>query len=125
MTAALDRARLAALDRAALWAPQPGPQLQAFLSPADQLLYGGAAGGGKTALAIGLALMRHTRTLFIRQEGKQLLAVLDEVANLLGGRDGYNGQTNVWRLPGADSRQIQFGGLKNLGDEQSYQGNPR
>lgn len=30
------------------WAPQPGPQLAALLCPAYELLYGGAAGGGKT-----------------------------------------------------------------------------
>lgn len=52
----ISRERLSALDRALLWAPQPGPQLQAFTSKADQLLYGGAAGGGKSDLAIGLAL---------------------------------------------------------------------
>lgn len=28
------------------WLPFPGPQAQAYYSPADELLYGGAAGGG-------------------------------------------------------------------------------
>ncbi|WP_180267921.1 hypothetical protein [Nostoc linckia] len=27
-----------------LWKPQDGPQTEAFLSPADELLFGGAAG---------------------------------------------------------------------------------
>jgi hypothetical protein len=27
-----------------LWEPQTGPQTEAFLSPADELLFGGAAG---------------------------------------------------------------------------------
>lgn len=30
------------------WAPQPGPQLAALMCPAYEVLYGGAAGGGKT-----------------------------------------------------------------------------
>ncbi|MFC6659351.1 hypothetical protein [Deinococcus multiflagellatus] len=34
-------------DPNCIWAPQPGPQLEAYFSPADILFYGGAAGGGK------------------------------------------------------------------------------
>ena len=119
----IDRARLAALDRAVPWSPQPGPQLTAYLSKADQLLFGGAAGGGKTALGIGLALTRHRRTLFVRREAVQLQPVVDEIASLLGSRDGFNGQDRIWRFP--DRRQIQFGGVPNLGDETKFQGNPR
>ena len=32
--------------RKAIWFPNPGPQTQAFESPADELFYGGSAGGG-------------------------------------------------------------------------------
>jgi hypothetical protein len=40
---------------AAPWAPEPTnqPQFDAYHSKADLLLYGGAAGGGKTDLLIG------------------------------------------------------------------------
>lgn len=117
------RERLSKLSRAVVWVPQPGPQLAAFLSPADQLLYGGAAGGGKSDLGIGLALTKHRRTLFIRREGTQLQPVTDRVAEILRGRGGYNGQEKVWRLP--QGRQIQFGGVPTLGDEEKFQGNPR
>lgn len=119
----ITRERLSEVARSVRWAPQPGPQLAAFLSPADQLLYGGAAGGGKTALGIGLALTRHRRTLFVRREAIQLQSVVEEIAGQLGTRDGYNGQDRIWRLPG--NRQIQFGGVPNLGDETKFQGNPR
>ena len=30
------------------WAPNPGPQTDAFFSNADETFYGGQAGGGKT-----------------------------------------------------------------------------
>jgi len=34
----------------ALWTPQSVPQWKAFLSRADELFYGGEAGGGKSEL---------------------------------------------------------------------------
>lgn len=119
----IERERLSSARRAVRWVPQPGPQLEAFLCQADQLLYGGAAGGGKSDLAIGLALTKHQRTLYVRREATQLQPVVERVTEVLGGRDGYNGSEKVWRLGGG--RQIQFGGVPNLGDEQKFQGNPR
>lgn len=44
---------------APLWVPQPGPQTMAYYSQADIIFYGGAAGGGKTALLMGLSLTAH------------------------------------------------------------------
>ena len=37
------------------WTPTAGPQFQACFCEADELFYGGQAGGGKTNLGIGLA----------------------------------------------------------------------
>lgn len=109
--------------KAALWIPQPGPQLEAFLSPADQVLYGGAAGGGKSDLAIGLALTQHKQSLIIRREGVQLQPVLDRIEEILGTRDGLNASLGIWRLPGG--RTLRLGGVPVLGDEAKYQGAPR
>ena len=117
------RERLSQLSGDTVWIPQPGPQLQAFLCQADQLLYGGAAGGGKTDLAIGLALTKHRRSLFIRREATQLQPVVDRVAEMLHGRTGFNGSDKVWRLP--RGRQIQLGGVPTLEDVEKFRGNPR
>lgn len=112
------------LQAQGLWIPLEGsPQRQAWDSQADVCLYGGAAGGGKSDLAIGLLLTQHQRTLYIRKEGKQLQPVYDRIADILGHREGFNSQTGIWRLP--DSRQGQFGGVLKPGDETSYQGNAR
>jgi hypothetical protein len=71
--------------------------------------------------------MPHRETLFIRREAKQLEGVLMEYEDILKGRQGYNSQTGVWRLPKYDGvqRRITFGSVPYLGDETRYQGRPR
>lgn len=102
------------------WKPLPGPQLQAYDSKADIVGYGGAAGGGKTDLAIGKALMQHRKSAIFRREFTELTGVRDRLAEILGTREGYNGQDKIWRLD--DGKQIEFGSVPNLGDETKYQG---
>ena len=110
------------------WKPQNGPQWEAFHSQADVLLYGGAAGGGKTSLAVGLSLTLHRETLFIRREAKQLAGVLDHIAELVDPqRKGYSSMSGEWKLPAWDGtqRKMVLGSTKNLGDEMKFQGRPR
>ena len=94
----------------------------AYESEADVIGYGGAAGGGKSFLAIGKALTQHHKVMILRREATQLTGIIDDMTTLLGSRDGYNGQERIWRLP--DGRQIEFGSVPNLGDEARYQGRP-
>ena len=103
------------------WRPLPGPQTQAYLSDADIIGYGGAAGGGKTDLACGKALTQHRKTMILRREATQLSGILDRLTELLHGREGYNGQDRIWRL---GDKQIEFGSVPNVGDEMKYQGRP-
>ncbi|MGL4668864.1 MAG: hypothetical protein ACRCWR_13160, partial [Saezia sp.] len=114
-------------EEAPLWQPLPGPQLMAFLSNADIIGYGGAAGGGKTDLACGKALMQHQKVLILRREATQLTAIVDRLAELMGGRAGFNGQQKIWRLPSQSgknggARQIELGSTPNVGDWSKYQG---
>ena len=106
---------------APLWVPLPGPQTLAYYCAADVLFYGGAAGGGKTDLAIGLALTSHIKSIIFRREGTQLQGIVDRMTEILGGRDGYNGQERIWRTNG---RQVEFGATQHPGDETKYQGRP-
>ncbi len=104
------------------WTPLPGPQTLAFESSADVIGYGGAAGGGKTDLAIGKALMRHQRVAFFRRHSTESTALIDRVAELLGTRDGLNQVQGIWRL---GDQVLEFGSCPNLGDERKYQGRPK
>jgi len=109
--------------KARVWRPLPGPQTMAYESLADVIGFGGAAGGGKTDLAIGLALTEHYRTQFFRREGPQLTGVIDRLAEIVGSRDDINGKPTVYR--DSDDRLIEFNSMPNLGDETKYQGRPK
>ena len=114
-------AALIEMNRRRPWSPLPGPQSLAYNSTADIVGYGGAAGGGKTDLACGKALTRHRKSMILRRVGTELTGVIDRLEELIGSRDGYNGQSNIWRRPGL---QIEFGAVPNAGDERKYQGRP-
>ncbi|MDX9861642.1 MAG: terminase family protein [Rhodospirillales bacterium] len=104
-----------------LWVPNPGPQTEAYFSPADELFYGGAAGGGKSDLLLGLAVNEHDRSVVFRRELKQTAAMADRLAAIRGTRAGWNGQERVCRM---GDRLIEFGGCPAAGDEESWQGRP-
>jgi len=104
-----------------IWTPTPGPQTEAYLTNADITFYGGAAGGGKTDLALGLALTRHTESIIFRREAVQLEGIYNRLTSILGDRKGFNSTTRIWRLP---ERTIEFGAVKDVGDEMKYQGRP-
>ena len=91
-----------------IWTPLPGPQTLAFESKADVIGYGGAAGGGKTDLAVGKALMAHHEVMIMRREGTQLQGVLSRLEALLGSTDGYNSQSKIWRDAGPSGVNIEL-----------------
>lgn len=114
----------ALLSDAGVWAPLDGPQRMAYESQADITGYGGAAGGGKTDLAVGLALTRHRRCLIVRREKAQTEGALQRMVEILGTTDGLNSQKGIWRAPVATDPLIEFAGLDNDGDERRWQGRP-
>lgn len=119
-----EKVELDNLLRADIWLPLPGPQTLAYESTADVVGYGGAAGGGKTDLAIGIALTKHKRAAIFRREGTQLEGIIDRFESILGTRDGYNGQKNTWKVPKGNLK-IEFGSCPHPGDEKKYQGRPK
>lgn len=114
--------KLLAPELAAKWLPNAGPQTQAYHTKADLLLYGGAAGGGKTDLLIGLALTEHNRSVIFRRAYVDLRGVEERLLEIRGSRNGYNGADMV--LKTEDGRLLEFGALEKPGAEQSWQGRP-
>lgn len=102
--------------------PNPGPQTDAWFSEADETFYGGAAGGGKTALLCGLAVDEYQPALILRRQATQIKGIEDELSRLLGTRNGYNSQSHIWRLPSGGS--VELGGVPHESDKEKYQGRP-
>lgn len=118
-------ARLQAQVRAAvpdLWVPNPGPQLEAFRTPADELYYGGGAGGGKSDLVVGLALTQHERSIIYRRQYTDLGALVDRSSEIVGHTNGLNrSPPPIFRLP---DRLLQFAAMAQEGDKQQFKGRP-
>lgn len=109
----------------ALWRPEPTnrPQCDAYNSPADELFYGGSAGGGKTDLALGLAFTQHYRSLILRREATQLRGIVERSREIIGTSGRLNEVLGVWRdLPGG--RIVELSGCKDESDKRKFQGRP-
>jgi hypothetical protein len=102
------------------WVPNPGAQTDAFFCKADILLYGGAGGGGKSDLGLGLAFTAHQRSLIMRRKYANLSALTERAIAINGSRNGFNGSPPP--LLRVDDRYIQFAGNQHAGDEEDWQG---
>ena len=103
------------------WVPNIGPQTQAYRCEADELLYGGEAGGGKTDLILGLPVTAHSRSLVLRRVNKDAVKLVERVKDIVGHHTGYNGQLQRWKL---GKKLIEFGGCEQEIDKQRYKGDP-
>jgi hypothetical protein len=104
------------------WVPNPGPQTAAYFCEADELLYGGEAGGGKSDLLIGLALNCHQRSRILRRINQDAQELGDRLVEILGHTDGYKAHPPTWR---SGQQLIEFRGCENEKDKQRYKGRAR
>ena len=105
-----------------LWTPQPGAQYDGYICEADELFYGGSAGGGKTDLLLGLAFT-HRNAIIFRRQFAHLKALTSRSKELLRHIRGasYNGQLRIWQgVPG--ERTLEFGAVQYEEDRENYQG---
>ena len=119
-----------------LWKPNPdhtdgtpNPQRLAFESEADVLGYGGAGGGGKTDLLLGLAATEHAHSVIFRRVFRNLRGIIErsrEIFNVDGVRnadDSYNEQLHRWKL--ANGKMIEFEACQYEKDKENQRGRPR
>jgi hypothetical protein len=108
---ALRQATLNLTTRQAGWMPDPAnkPQQEAYTSPADILGYGGAVGGGKSDLLLGVSHQQHQRSVIYRRAGNEFSALIDrsrEIFQPLGAGWRADSTGGRWRFP--DSRMLEF-----------------
>lgn len=102
-----------------------GPQTNALLSMADILLYGGQAGGGKTALEIGAYFAGHHSGLILRREAVQLDGLIEFCKEIGEPKYGkfVGGNENVFKRH--DGGRLKFAGLNQADDWRKHAGNAK
>ncbi len=117
-----------ATPRTDYWTPQEGVQALAYVSDADQIGYGGAAGGGKSDLQLGMAGTKHRRSIIFRRVFPSLRGMIERSREIFNandathGKDSYNEQLHVWRL--GSKQMLEFGSVQYDQDLKKYQGQP-
>lgn len=107
------------------WRPNPGKQTLAYFCEADELFYGGGAGGGKSDLGMGLAICEHRNSLLLRRTNKEASKFIKRLSEIVGTREGWNGQLSTFSLPdNGILRIIETGGVQLEDDKQKYKGDP-
>src|SRR3989304_7571290 len=109
-------------DGEALWLPQSVPQWLAFLSRADELFYGGAAGGGKTDLVIGMSVECHQHSAIFRRVYPNLQEIMRRSREIIGNSAQENKAEKRWTFP--DGKTIEFGAVQFEDDKTNWQGRP-
>lgn len=114
-------------DRFGVWEPQPGPQSLAVGAPfVNELLFGGARGGGKSDFLLGdflqdIGLGAHWRGIIFRKsypELEELLVRAKEIYLPLGAQYKVSEKTFYF----ATGATLKFRHIENEGDADLYQG---
>lgn len=111
--------------RETAWTPQP-KQALALECPADELLFGGAAGGGKTDFLLadfldGVKFGASHRGILFRRSYPELEEVITrskELYSRIGGN--YSVQKAVWSFPGGATLKLRY--IESDSDVLNYQG---
>jgi hypothetical protein len=110
-----------------VWEPQPGPQTWLLECPVEDVLFGGARGGGKSDAVLGEWAAHADEYgedaigLCVRRERTQLKELIERSIRLykpLGA--SFNTIDKMWRFP--NGARLTFAYLENDNDAMNYQG---
>lgn len=114
-------------ERSIAWAPQPGPQTALLTCPIEDVMYGGARGGGKTDGCLGKWAQRYQlyggylRGILCRRtydELDEVVARSHEIYPVIGGN--YLTQKRTWQFPGG--ARLKMRSIERDQDAMRYQG---
>jgi hypothetical protein len=107
------------------WVPQPR-QYVALTCPADELLFGGAAGGGKSDFLLGDALTRAEeygrgfRGILFRRSYPELEEILIRSHELFSSLGTFKSAEKTWTFRGGGTLKLRY--IEKDADVYSYQG---
>lgn len=84
------------------------------------MFYGGAAGGGKSDLLLGMAGECHERSIIFRRVFPNLRFLIERSKQVYDG--SYNESLHLWRLQ--SERMVEFGAMQYESDKTNFQGRP-
>ena len=109
-----------------VWAPQPGPQAALVKCPIDEILYGGARGGGKTDGMLGKHAIKAQRYgdkcvgVFFRKTRKDLQEAIERSRQIYTPLGAVMRGNNEWTFP--NGARLKFEYLERDKDADNYQG---
>lgn len=104
------------------WVPINGPQAMVWLSEANEVFFGGSAGGGKSFALLGMAMTCQTRSLILRKEATQLRQLHDDLMAIKGPEDHWRSVGYGGILETHDGRMLELSGCENFQSAEKYRG---